>query len=277
MSKPSAPAAPDYTGAAQAQGAANKDAAIATAQLSNPNVSTPYGSQTVSYKIDPTTGNPVPYVNQGLTPAGQSQFDQNQRINTGLGGIAEQGLGYVQNTLDKPFDPNAVAKAPVNAGTTAQDAIMARVQPQLDRQRTSLETQLTNQGLRPGTEAWKNSMTDFGNQENDQRSQAALQGIGLDTQAHQAGIQEQEFMRTEPLNILNAVRSASPVGLPQFQGYQGAQVGAAPVMQGAQAQGQYNQGLYNSQVAGQNAALGGLSQLGAAGLMSPAGTFSFLR
>jgi hypothetical protein len=49
MGKPSAPAAPDYQGAAQAQGAANIQAARTTAKLNNPNVSSPYGTQSVSY------------------------------------------------------------------------------------------------------------------------------------------------------------------------------------------------------------------------------------
>lgn len=49
MPKPKAPAAPDYAGAAVAQGAANKDAAIASGKMNNPNVINPYGTQTVSY------------------------------------------------------------------------------------------------------------------------------------------------------------------------------------------------------------------------------------
>ena len=49
MGKPSAPATPDYVGAANAQGAANKDAAIATAKLPNPWTSTPIGSRKIVY------------------------------------------------------------------------------------------------------------------------------------------------------------------------------------------------------------------------------------
>jgi hypothetical protein len=45
----SAPATPDYVGAATAQGAANVDAARASAKLSNPNIYGPLGSQTVTY------------------------------------------------------------------------------------------------------------------------------------------------------------------------------------------------------------------------------------
>jgi len=47
--KPSAPATPDYAGAAKAQGAANVDAAVAQGKINNPNVVSPYGTQNVTY------------------------------------------------------------------------------------------------------------------------------------------------------------------------------------------------------------------------------------
>ena len=43
---PSPPPAPDYRGAAIEQGQANKAAAIAQSRLNNPNVISPYGTQT---------------------------------------------------------------------------------------------------------------------------------------------------------------------------------------------------------------------------------------
>ena len=54
MCAPSPPPAPDYAAAATAQGAANKDAAIASAKLNNPNVINPYGTQSVSYNTGST-------------------------------------------------------------------------------------------------------------------------------------------------------------------------------------------------------------------------------
>lgn len=266
---PSPPPAPDYTGAAIAQGAANKDAAIASAQLSNPNITNPYGSQTVSYQSDPTTGNPVPYINQALSPSGQQRFDQNQRIDTGLGNVAEQGLGYVQSTLNSPFDQGQLPERTVNAGQTGQDAIMARLQPQIDRRTNSLENKLVNQGLVRGSEAFMNAMKDQGLIDNDLMIQAGLQGIGLGDQARSKAIQEQEFFRTEPLNILNAVRSAAPVGMPQFQNYTGATVAPPPIMQGAIAQGQANQNSYNAGAAQDAQFMQGLMSLGGAAVGSP--------
>ena len=46
---PSAPPAPNYAAAAQAQGAANLETAQAQGRMNNPNINTPYGSQTVQW------------------------------------------------------------------------------------------------------------------------------------------------------------------------------------------------------------------------------------
>lgn len=52
--KSKAPKAPDYAAAAEAQGAANLEAAQATAKLNNPNIISPMGTQTVTYGGTPT-------------------------------------------------------------------------------------------------------------------------------------------------------------------------------------------------------------------------------
>ena len=59
---PQAPATPDYTGAAVAQGVANEATARLTAKLGNPNVYSPYGNQTVTFQGD------TPTITQTLTP-----------------------------------------------------------------------------------------------------------------------------------------------------------------------------------------------------------------
>jgi hypothetical protein len=224
--KPPAPApAPDYTGAAIAQGEANVDAARASAKLSNPNVYSPYGTQLVSYDGD------IPTIRQTLTPEAQKTVEAQQRLQSNLanlGNTAYTGAfgamstpfsfggqvqtqfnqgGALQNAptagqyglargglnapdLSSQLDLSNVAKMPVNAGMTAQEAIMRRLEPSLARQRTSTETQLINQGLRPGTEAYDNAARILGEQENDLRSQAALQGLNLDIGANQQGFSQ---------------------------------------------------------------------------------------
>lgn len=259
MKKTTPPPAPDYAAAATAQGAANTDAARATAKLSNPNIISPYGNQTVSYEGD------IPTITQSLTPDAQQTVDAQQRADLGLANLADQQTQNIGGILNTPFSFSGTP-SPIAPGQTSQDAIMSRLQPQLDRARTSTETQLVNQGLHPGAEAYDNAIRDLGQQENDQRTQAVLQGIGLDTNAHQNQLAEQLQLRDQPINEIAALMSGSQVQNPQFQQYQGATVGAAPVFQGAQAQDQYNQNLYAQQVAQRNSLMNGLFGLGGTAL-----------
>lgn len=267
------PPAPDYTGAAVATAQGNQDAARIGAKANRVNQYTPYGNIIFNPGID---GDQDRWeMRTEFSPLGQQTFDSQQRISAGLGNLAETGLGYVQDTLNRPFDWSALPKAPVNAGTTAQQAIMARLQPQLDRQREMLQTQLSNQGIGTGTEAYGRALTEQSQRENDLLSQAALQGIGLDTAARATGIQEQSFARNEPLNMLNAVRSGAQTQLPQFQQVpQQATVGGPNLLGAAQAQGQYDMGTFNAQQAQSAATIGALGQIGGAAMLGGFNPFS---
>jgi len=288
----SPPPAPDYVGAAYAQGAANVDAARASAKLSNPNVYTPYGSQTVTYNGD------VPTVIQSLTPTSQRTLDAQQAVKYQLANLGQKGAGIASNVLDKPFnfggpavqtslDTSGIAKMPVNAGTTGQQAIMARLEPSLAKQRVSTETQLINQGLRPGTEAYNNAIQLLGQQENDARQQAVLQGLNLDiganaqgfNQALQGGqfgnVAQQQALaeaiqqRQMPLNEISALMSGSQIQNPQFGAYAGSNVAPAPIANATAQQGAYAANAYNQQVAQDNALTSGLFSLGGAALGVP--------
>lgn len=166
--------------------------------------------------------------------------------------------------LGQGFDTSSLPSAPVNAGTTAQQAIMARLQPQFDRSDEQLRSRLANQGIMPGSEAYNNEINLAGQAKNDAFSQAALQGINLDASARKSALDEQSYLRQLPLNELNALRSGSQVQNPNFSGapktgvdYTGA------------AQNQYNSALSNTNA--QNAASGQtwqtVGQLGLAAAM----------
>jgi hypothetical protein len=287
---PAAPAAPDYTGAAIAQGTANIESARATAKLNNPNMYTPYGTQLVSYEGD------VPTVRQTLTPTAQKSLEAQQNVDLSLSNLAQKGTGIASNVLDKPFsfggpdvqtslDTSGIAKMPVNAGMTGQEAIMQRLEPSLARQRVSTETQLINQGLRPGTEAYNNAINLLGQQENDARTQAVTQGLNLDIGANAQGynqaLQSGQFANTAqqqalaqaiqqrqmPLNEINALTSSSQIENPQFGAYAGSNVAPPPIAQATAQQGQFDQNTYNQQVASQNANTAGLYSLGGAGII----------
>jgi hypothetical protein len=209
MGKPRQPPAPDYAGAAREQGVANQAAARQTAVLSNPNIISPYGNQTVSYDMaGGFEGTPQPTITQTLTPEAQATLESQQRVQRSLAGLGEQAAGTAQRIMGTPFqytgpdiqtsvgnipaprtelDLSGVAKMPVNAGMTGQAAIMARLQPQLEQQSKATAQNLANQGITPGSEAWNNAMREQQQGQNDLLSQAALQGIGLDMSANQQG------------------------------------------------------------------------------------------
>jgi len=215
MGKPKPPPAPDYAAAATAQGVANEKAAQQSAVLNNPNIISPYGNQTVSYDTSAGYGGtPQPTITQTLTPAAQAALDAQQQVQMGEAALAQTGLSSAQNIMNTPFqyngpgiqtslgnygtasagasaqnslDLSGVAKMPVNAGMTGQNAIMARLQPQIDQQTKATAQTLANQGVTSGSEAYENAMRDQSQQQNDLYSQAALQGINLDMSANQQG------------------------------------------------------------------------------------------
>ena len=290
--KGSAPPPPDYTGAAQATAAGNKEAAIAAQAGNMINQYTPYGSveYTERGRID---GTPQYSQTVKLSPEQQAAYNKDVAMNAQLQDVGMQGVGYVQSALNKPlsFEGLQEVATPGQIQQAASDAAyqnaMRYVEPRLQRQQASLENQLANQGITRGSEAWNAAMQDaaaeraniYGQAQNQAYLQG-LQGAGQAYQqalgARQQGISELSQLRSEPINILNAVRTGS-----QMQTSAQPQVGASspgqlatwsgPDLLGATtAQGQYNQGLYNSQQASNSALTSGLMGLGGAGMMAMA-------
>jgi len=141
------------------------------------------------------SGAPYPQQTGNTTIANAGKITQGPiaaNFTAGSGPIASNfmaagGPSAADFTANSGLDLTNVAAMPINAGTTAEKAIMARLEPQIAKQRVSTETQLINQGLRPGSEAYNNAITLLGQQENDQRTQAVLQGLGLDISANAQG------------------------------------------------------------------------------------------
>ena len=290
--KGSAPPAPDYTGAAQATAAGNKEAAIAAQAGNMINQYTPQGSVEYAQRGE-INGTPLWSQTVKLSPEQQAAYNKDVAMNAQLQDVGMQGVGYVQSALNKPlsFEGLQEVGTPGQIQQAASDAAyqnaMRYVEPRLQRQQASLENQLANQGITRGSEAWNAAMQEAeANRENVySQAQNAAYTAGL-TGAQQAyqqalgarqqGISELSQLRSEPINILNAVRTGS-----QMQTSAQPQVGASspgqlatwsgPDLLGATtAQGQYYQGLYNAQQAGQSATQGGLMQLGGTAAMAAA-------
>jgi len=99
------------------------------------------------------------------------------------GGINAGAYGQATGQLDL----SNVARMPVNAGMTGQNAILSRLAPQIQQSEAATAQRLANQGITQGSEAYRNAMRDQGQQANDLYTQAALQGINLDIGANQQG------------------------------------------------------------------------------------------
>jgi hypothetical protein len=140
----------------------------------------------------------------------------------GLGELANQGLGYVQDMLNSPFNTSGLAPMRFNVGQEdftragnapnlqtsigqnagmegwdrASDLMMQRLDPQLQRQQEQQDAKLAAQGIPIGSEAYTRAKQDLAMQQNDLRTQAQLQAqnvqqnlFGQELQAGQFGNQ----------------------------------------------------------------------------------------
>ena len=301
-SKSSPPPAPDYAGAAQQTAAGNLEAARANAAANRVNQTTPYGSinysQTPTYDVNGELNKDAGWnMTTSLSPTQQRQFDQNNQINEQLGGVAQQGLGYVQSALGSPLQgANALS---TNAGDpqllqqNVQNALYNNAKQYLDPQfaqsDTALESKLANQGITRGSEAFNSAMLNQSNARQQAyesaRNSATAQGVGaaqgmfgqnLQNSQLQNATSAQDFaqrqaLQQNPINMLNAVRTGQQMNtatLPTQQNVAMQQGTAGPDMLGAAtATGQYNQGIYNANQAANAGMVGGLGQMGMAAAM----------
>ena len=257
---PSAPAAPDYTAAAQQTAAGNLDAARQATAANRVNQVTPYGNLNYNISGQDPYGNPTWTATQSLSPDQQQLYAQQMQTSLGLGNLQNQGLGYVENMLSKPFDTSTLPQSGINPGETMQDSVLRRLQPQIAQQREMTTAQLANQGIVPGTTAYENAMRMQNQKENDLLTSAVIQGTNTGLAANQQAFGQAGYIRNEPINTLNAIRSGSQVtnpsyisNIPQQATTQGADIlGAGQMGYNAQmgdfnakqaAQANFNQGL----------------------------------
>jgi hypothetical protein len=266
---PSAPAAPDYRAAAQETAAGNIDAARLATAANRVNQVTPYGNLTYAITGADPYGNPTWTATQTLSPAQQQLLDYQNATSLGLGKIAGQGLTYVENMLNTPFNTAALPSTGFNPSQTYQEAYMQRLQPQIQQTREQLQQRLANQGIDIGSEAYDRAMMQQAQRENDLLAAATTQGFGVGQQARQSALQEQAYLRNEPLNTLSAVRTGAQVQGPQFVNSAQQATTSGPDLLGAAQMG-YNaqMGDFNAKQAAQANLNQGLFSLGGAAIMA---------
>jgi hypothetical protein len=265
----SAPPPPDYSAAARETAAGNLDAARAATAANRVNQVTPYGNLDYTITGEDPYGNPTWTATQSLAPAQQQLLDYQNQASLGLGQLTNKGLGYVSNMLDNPFNTSALPSTGFNPSQSYQDAYMERLAPQRQQGRERLEQQLANQGIQLGSDAYDRALRNYDQKENDLLLGATTQGFGIGQQARQQALQEQAFLRNEPLNTLNAVRTGAQVQGPSFVNSAQQATTAGPDILGATQMGYNAQlGASNAQNAANNAMTQGLFSLGGAGIMA---------
>jgi hypothetical protein len=136
------------------------------------NQNTPYGSLNYTQTTD-AFGNPV--------------WTANQQLSQPLQQLTETSLAGLQASQNNPMYG-------INPGQTYSEAIMQRLQPQIEQSQDRLTAQLANQGIVPGTEAYNRAMTLQGQKTNDLLTSAQISGM-------QTGLQAQNLQNQQAANI----------------------------------------------------------------------------
>lgn len=291
---PSAPAAPDYRGAAQETAQSNLDMARAATAANRVNQVTPYGNLDYTITGQDPYGNPTWTATTSLSDVGKQLLNTQNAASLGLGSAINAQLGQVQNTMGQGFNPNIpkTITSLDNAGgmsgwDRANQLLMARLQPQMELQQRSLDAKLANQGIAAGTEAYNRAKAGLGMQQNDLLNQAQLTGLqagntlfnqglagaNFGNQAQQQAFNQALTQYNLPLNTLSALRTGAQVQNPTFQNApQQATTAGADILGATQAGYNAQMGNFNAQQAAQsnlNSGLMGLGgTLGAAAIMS---------
>jgi len=174
FSPPKAPPAPDYTGAAQAQGAANVETAIVEGTMNRPDVYSPYDITT--WRDIGTADKPRFEAQYTLRPEYETQRQKQASIGGQYLDVAGQRLGelpsgqfdfgalptYQAGVDTTGFTPLATTDDLSDYATRSETAYYnrayGRLKPAQDMEKQQLHTQLINSGLPPGSIAYNDQM-----------------------------------------------------------------------------------------------------------------------
>lgn len=282
MSKPKAPTPPSPQATAAAQTKTNVNTAVANNAMGMVNQRGPDGSLTYSQTggfTDPD-GNFIPQytAETALSDAAQKRFDTTNVAQQNLADVAKTLSGQIMDTTGKPISYDNLPELQGSGGYEAsrksvEDAMYSRLTPQMERARQTLETTLTNRGIRPGSEAYDRAMRNAGETENDARQQVILAAggeqsrlAGLDSATRAQLLQERGNQANEPINRMAALLSQTQVNTPQYQTYTPQGMATTDYAGIAQQGFQNQQAIYQQKMAQQNALYGGLFGLGATAL-----------
>lgn len=245
IDSPDPPPPPDPGAVAAAQGAANKETAIAQAGLNMTNQKTPYGSLTYQQIGKWSDGTPRYEATTTLSPEQQNLLNINQQTQGNIATIGRDQSGRIGDLLGTPFNIEAAR------GTELADINRTFMDPQWERGRASLEADLANRGVRPGSEAYTRAFQDFETNKTNAYNKMFLDAYG---QANQAALTE----RNQPINEITALMSGSQVSQPNWVTTPNTGVANTDVIGPTYSSYQGNLANWNAQNQSNNALMGGL-------------------
>lgn len=275
------PKPPDATKTAAAQGAANREASVASSIVNNPNEVNPYGTlnyeQTGTEYVTDATGKQVAVPRYTktttLSPEQQQLYGQQTQLGSGLNELAISQVDRLGDVLGQPVSTEGLQDY-TNVGgndfdasrTKVEEALLSRLNEQYGQDRSALEAQLAGQGVVRNSEAWNKGLGELNERMEDARI-AAILGGGQE-QSRMAGLEQSEAgfnnnlraqqlselfgIRNQPINEVSALMSGGQVTVPQFQGSYRQGIGAEPIADSIYANynakanqaGAFNQGLF---------------------------------
>lgn len=203
-----------------------------------------------------------------LSPDQQAALDSQQRIGAARSGLAEDMFSRVSGELGQAPDWGSVPGMPDTQQArqlgfdSAYGQAASRLDPMWEQKSEAFQSQLMNQGLRPGTKAYDTAMANLGRDRND-AYQSAINNANLQGEqfaagefsrgltGRQQGISELLQRRGTSLNEVNALLSGAQVSMPGMPSYSStAGVSQTPNLMGA-GQAGYSAGMdqFNAQQA----------------------------
>lgn len=198
---PKVPTPPDVAATTAAATASNKDTLLTTAAIQAANQNTPLGSLSYTLGTD-ANGNPVYTADTKLSPEQQALLNQLQSSQYGLG----QAGGNLVNDASAMY-----SEAPdfsETAGTQTRinmERNLGYLNPFFTQQTDQLDNQLRNQGLMPGTEAYKRATRSL----QDNQNQSVMKFLN-DTQSQSFDQAQKQY--NQPIDTISKILGLSQPG-----------------------------------------------------------------
>lgn len=200
-----------------------------------------------------------------LSPEEQAKLDSNQQAEMAMARTAADRGQFLEGYLSQNFDPSGLpdrgqlesrsgelvrdyGQLQSRAGELTrsygddfsqdrqrvEDALFSRLSPQLQQQQDQMRTQLLNQGITPGSEAWQRQYDDYNRGSNDARTSVLL--AGGQEQSRMAGLEAQRaaFENSATGQAFGMDQAANMADL-QRAGFRNAATGSAFNMDAARA------------------------------------------